>query len=133
MRGMPLVNITLRQGKSPEYLRQVGDAVHAALVDKAPIPVGDRFHIFHEVPAGNLDVDPTFAGDRTVERSDDVIVIQIVLNSGRTDITKSAIYAAVVERLQNEVGVRPDDVFINLIEVAKQNWSMALGIMTYPT
>jgi 4-oxalocrotonate tautomerase len=133
MRGMPLVKITLRQGKSPEYLRQVGDAIHAALVEKAPIPQGDRFQIFHEVPAAHLDVDPTFAGDRTVERSDDVIIIEITLNAGRTDITKSAIYAAIVERLQCDVGVRPDDVFINLIEVAKQNWSMALGIMTYPT
>lgn len=130
---MPLVTITLRQGKSPEYLRKVGDAIHAALVAKAPIPVGDRFQIFHEVPAAHLDVDPTYAGNVNVNRSQDVIVIQITLNAGRTDITKSAIYADIVARLQSEAGVRPDDVFINLVEVAKQDWSMASGVMTYPT
>jgi 4-oxalocrotonate tautomerase len=130
---MPLVTVTLREGKSDEYLRKVGDAIHAALVDKAPIPVGDRFQVFHEVPAAHLDVDPTYAGPQTVERSADVIVIQITLNAGRTDITKSAIYADIVARLQSDPGVRPEDVFINLIEVAKQDWSMASGVMTYPT
>ncbi|MDP9191401.1 MAG: tautomerase family protein [Acidobacteriota bacterium] len=129
---MPLVTVTLREGKSPEYLKKVGDAIHAALVEKAPIPVGDRFQIFHEVPPAHLDVDPAFAGSNPVERSHDVLIIQITLNAGRTDITKSAIYAEIVARLHNDAGVRPDDVFISLIEVMKQNWSMASGVMTYP-
>jgi 4-oxalocrotonate tautomerase len=133
MRGMPLVNITLRQGKSPEFLQKIGDAIHAALVDKAPIPVGDRFHIIHEVPAANLSLDPTYAGPKQVQRTHNALVIQITLNAGRTDITKSAIYAEIVSRLQSEADVRPDDVFISLIEVAKQDWSMASGVMTYPT
>jgi len=130
---MPLVTVTLREGKSPEFLQKVGNAIHAALVDKAPIPVGDRFHIFHEVPAGNIDADPTFASSNPVQRSEDLLIIQITLNAGRTDITKSAIYAEIVSRLQSDAGVRPDDVFINLVEVAKQDWSMAAGVMTYPT
>lgn len=129
---MPLVTVTLREGKSPEFLQKVGNAIHAALVAQAKIPVGDRFHVFHEVEAGNIDADPTFAGSKPVQRSADLLIIQITLNEGRTDITKSAIYADIAARLQ-QVGVRPDDVFINLVEVVKQNWSMASGAMTYPT
>lgn len=129
---MPLVTITVREGKSPEFLQKVGNAVHAALVDKAPIPEADRFQIFHEVSAANLVVDPTFAGSNSVERSENVLIIQITLNSGRTDEVKSALYAEIASRLQTEAGVRPDDVFINLVEVMKQNWSMASGRMTYP-
>lgn len=130
---MPLVTITLRKGRSPEFLRKVGDAIHAALVAQAPIPETDRFQIFHEVNRHAIDVDPTFAGgSNTVERSDDVLIIQIILNTGRTDEVKSALYADIAGRLQSEAGVRPDDVFINLVEVVKQNWSMASGLMTYP-
>jgi 4-oxalocrotonate tautomerase len=129
---MPLVTITVREGKSPEFLQKVGNAVHAALVAKAPIPEADRFQIFHEVPAANLVVDPTFAGSNPVERSEDVLIIQITLNAGRTDEVKSALYAEIASRLQAEAGVRPDDVFVNLVEVMKQNWSMASGRMTYP-
>lgn len=129
---MPLVTITVREGKSPEFLQKVGNAVHAALVAKAPIPEADHFQIFHEVPAANLVVDPTFAGNNPVERSENVLIIQITLNAGRTDEVKSALYAEIASRLQTEAGVRPDDVFINLVEVMKQNWSMASGRMTYP-
>src|SRR5687768_14310202 len=122
---MPLVTITVREGKSPEFLQKVGNAVHAALVARAPIPEADRFQIFHEVPTANLIADPTFAGSNPVERSDNVLIIQITLNAGRTDEIKSALYAEIASRLQSEAGVRPDDVFINLVEVMKQNWSMA--------
>ena len=129
---MPLVTVTLRKGRSPEFLAKVGNAIHEALVAQAKIPVADRFQVFHEVEAGNIDVDPTFAGTNPVNRSENVLIIQITLNVGRTDETKSALYAEIASRLQSEAGVRPDDVFINLIEVVKQNWSMASGRMTYP-
>lgn len=130
---MPLVTVTLRKGKPPEFLKNIGDAIHEALVAQAKIPVGDRFQVFHEVEAGQIDADPGFAGSNTVERSADLVIIQIVLNEGRTDVTKTAIYAEIASNLQKKAGIRPDDVFISLVEVVKQNWSMALGVMTYPT
>jgi 4-oxalocrotonate tautomerase len=130
---MPLVTVTLRKGRPSEFLVKVGNAIHESLVARAPIPVGDRFHIFHEVDANHIDVDPTFAGGtNTVERSADVLIIQIILNAGRSDDVKAAIYQEIAARLERDAGVRPDDVFVNLVEVMKQNWSMASGLMTYP-
>jgi 4-oxalocrotonate tautomerase len=38
-----------------------------------------------------------------------------------------------VERLGQEAGMRPEDVFINLVEVAKENWSFGNGIAQYAT
>jgi 4-oxalocrotonate tautomerase len=129
---MPLVTVTLRKGKPPEFLQQVGAAIQAALVEFAKIPAGDHFQIFHEVDAGSIIANASFAGGATAQRSDDLLIVQITLNEGRTDITKAAIYAGIVRGL-GELGVRPDDVFISLVEVVKQNWSMASGLMTYPT
>jgi hypothetical protein len=129
---MPLVTVTLCKGKSREFLEKIGTAIHEALVEKAKIPAGDRFQIFHELDAANIIADPSFAGGQSVQRSADLLIIQITLNEGRTDTTKSAIYSDIVARL-GQIGVRPDDVFISLIEVLKQNWSMASGFMTYPT
>ena len=128
---MPLVTVTLRKGHPAEFLKRVGNAIHAALVAQAKIPDADRFQIFHEVDDRNIDVDPTFAGSNPVQRSNDVLIIQIILNTGRTDEITSALYADIASRL-SDAGVRPDDVFVNLVEVAKQNWSMASGLMTYP-
>lgn len=131
---MPLVRFTLRKGNAPEFLVSVGQAVQAALVAQAKVPPDDHFQVFDEVERANLVVDCCFAGlppSKPVERSEGVIVIEITLNEGRSDEVKAALYADIAARL-GALGVRPDDVFINLVEVKKQNWSMAGGLMTYP-
>jgi 4-oxalocrotonate tautomerase len=129
---MPLVTVTLRKGRPHSFLRKVGNAIHQALVNQAKIPEADRFHVFHEVGAYHMDVNPSFAGAKPVERSSDVLIIEITLNAGRSDEVKAALYAEIASRLHAEAKVRPDDVFVILTEVMKQNWSMASGLMTYP-
>jgi phenylpyruvate tautomerase PptA (4-oxalocrotonate tautomerase family) len=128
---MPLVQVTLRKGRPAEFLQKAGNAIHEALIEHAKIPAGDRFQIFHEVKPGHIVADPAFAGARRVERSDELLIVQITLNEGRTDEIKSALYAGIGLRL-SALGVRLDDLFINLVEVKKQNWSMGAGVMTYP-
>jgi hypothetical protein len=44
---------------------------------------------------------------------------------------KKAFYREVAERLNKELGVRIEDVFINLVEVKKENWSFGNGIAQY--
>lgn len=125
---MPLVRITLRKGKSPEFLRDAANAIHDALVAQANVPADDRFQIIDEVPHDNLIAHPTYAG---VERSENVIVIEITLNAGRTVEVKRALYADIAKRLQDALDVRPDDVLISLVEVSKENWSFGKGLATY--
>jgi phenylpyruvate tautomerase PptA (4-oxalocrotonate tautomerase family) len=126
---MPLVRITLRKGKNAEFLREASNAVHDALVAQANVPADDRFHVIEEVEADHLVAHPTYGG---VNRSENVIFIQITLNTGRTIDVKRALYADIAKRLQECVDVRPDDVVINLVEVVKENWSFGGGRMTYP-
>lgn len=125
---MPLVRITLRKGKSPEFLRDASNAVHEALVATANVPVDDRFHIIDEVSHEKLIAHPTYAG---CDRSEGLMVIEITLNAGRTVEIKRALYKDIVDRLQRELDVRPDDVLINLVEVTKENWSFGKGLATY--
>ena len=125
---MPLVEITLRKGKSPEYIRSVSDSVHDALVGQANVPADDRFQIVHEVEPVALIAHPTYAG---VNRSDDLIIVKITLNAGRTLEIKKNLYADIAARLGKAIGVRPDDVLICLVEVTKENWSFGGGLATY--
>lgn len=125
---MPLVHVHLRRGKSAEYLREVGNSIHDALVSQANVPADDRFQIFHQHDADAIVAHPTYAG---VSRSDDLIIIEIRLNVGRTLEVKKALYADIAARLSRSIGVRPDDVFISLTDVAKENWSFGKGIATY--
>ena len=125
---MLLVHISLRKGKSPEYLRSVGDAVHEALVAQANVPRDDRFQIIRELDDDALIANPGYGG---VNRSKDLIVIEITLNAGRTLEIKKNLYADIARRLQDAADVRPDDVMISLVEVTRENWSFGGGRATY--
>lgn len=125
---MPLVEITLRKGKSQEYLRSLGDAVHEALVAQANVPPDDRFQIFHEVAEHELIANPAYGG---VNRSADLVIIRITLNAGRTLEIKKNLYADIARRAGKAVDLRPDDVLICLVEVTKENWSFGKGLATY--
>src|SRR5579872_900608 len=115
---MPLVHITLRKGKSAEFVRSVADGVHEALVSQANVPLDDRFQIVHEVDDEALIAHPSYGG---VNRSKDLIIIEITLNAGRTIDIKKSLYADIARRLRDAVDVRPDDVMISLTEVVKEN------------
>ncbi|HEU4520420.1 MAG TPA: tautomerase family protein [Thermoanaerobaculia bacterium] len=125
---MPLVEITLRKGHPPEYLRSVGDAIHEALVAEANVPADDRFQIFHELDPGAVSAHPSYGG---MSRSGDLIIIRITLNAGRTLDIKKRLYADMARRLGRAADVRPDDVLICLVEVSKENWSFGKGLATY--
>lgn len=125
---MPLVRITLRKGKTPEFLRDMSNAVHDALVATANVPADDRFHVIEEVESDHLIAHPTYGG---VERSENVLFVQITLNAGRTVDVKRALYADIARRLQESIDVRPDDVLVSLVEVTKENWSFGGGRATY--
>jgi phenylpyruvate tautomerase PptA (4-oxalocrotonate tautomerase family) len=125
---MPLVRISLRKGKSPEFLRDLSDAVHAALVSTANVPADDQFQIIEELEPHQLVAHPTYGG---VARSEGLVIIQITLNAGRTVEIKRALYAEIAKRLGEVVDLRPDDVLVSLVEVTKENWSFGKGIATY--
>ncbi len=125
---MPLVRISLRQGKSEEYKKALADGVHRAIVEGADVPVQDRFQIITEHPAGGLIYDPTYLG---IQRSDDIVMVQITLSTGRKLAQKRKLMKRMAEILQESPGLRPQDLMINLVEVAWENWSFGNGEAQY--
>jgi 4-oxalocrotonate tautomerase len=127
---MPLVRIDLRRGKSPDYRKAVLDGVYRALRDTFDVPEGDRFMVVREHDADGFSYDPHYLG---MSRSDDLVIIQLTVSNTRGVAQKKALYRRIVERLGDNPGIRPDDVFINLVEVAKENWSFGRGVAQYVT
>jgi phenylpyruvate tautomerase PptA (4-oxalocrotonate tautomerase family) len=124
---MPLVRIDLRKGKDASYRQQVGRVVYEAMVSVG-VPTNDRFQIVAEHEADNFLFDPTYLG---IDRTDDLVIIQITWNEGRTVEQKKALYKAIANGLAESPGIRPEDVFINLVEVRKENWSFGRGEAQY--
>jgi hypothetical protein len=65
-------------------------------------------------------------------RPDEVVVIQIFTQRGRTVEAKQRLYAAIARRLA-EVGVDGASVFISYIENAPEDWSFGFGRAQYLT
>ena len=125
---MPLVRISLRQGKSPAYRKAIVDSIYRAMHETFDVPEGDLFMVINEHEAANFAYDAHYLG---MDRSDDLLIIQITVSNTRTVAQKKALYRRIAERLGEAPGVRPDDVFINLVEVAKENWSFGRGLAQY--
>jgi len=125
---MPLVRISLLKGKPASYRRKVGDAVHQALVDTIDVPAKDRFQLITEHDPEDFVYDREYLG---IARSRDLVIIQATISAGRSLQLKRRLYLAIVERLGAAVQLRPEDVFVNLVEVAKENWSFGNGAASY--
>jgi 4-oxalocrotonate tautomerase len=125
---MPLVRISLREGKSASYRAAIGESVHRAMVETINVPADDRFQILTEHPSDRLVYDKKYLG---IERTDDIVVIQITLNTGRTLDQKRALYRALAEKLAKAPGIRGQDLLVSLVEVPKENWSFGNGEMSY--
>ena len=125
---MPFVRLTLSQGRSTEDRRAMAESVQQALVETAGVPADDFFCAIHEVPPEDFRFDPSFLG---IQRTKELVVVQIVFNAGRTVEVKRALYARIAEKLGQRPGLRHEDVLINLIEVPRENWSFGNGVMTF--
>ncbi|MEA2841095.1 MAG: hypothetical protein QOF41_2425 [Methylobacteriaceae bacterium] len=125
---MPLVRISLRSGKYASYRKAVAEGVYTALRETFNVPEEDRFITVSEHDEDDFIFSRTYVG---IERSDDLVILQITVSNTRTVEQKKALFARIAEKLAQSPGLRREDVFINLVEVVKENWSFGNGIAQY--
>jgi 4-oxalocrotonate tautomerase len=125
---MPIVHISLRAGKPEAYRQAIFDSFYRAMREALNVPEDDQFMTITEHDAANFRYGASYLG---IARSDDLIYIRITVFNTRTTEQKSALYRRAVELLGESPGIRPEDVFINVIEAAKENWSLGNGVASF--
>ncbi|MCU1749097.1 tautomerase family protein [Pseudomonas sp. 6D_7.1_Bac1] len=125
---MPLVRVDIKKHQDPTFAKRVGELIYAAMRSSIGVPEHDNFQILAEHDELHFIFDPVYLG---INRSDHLVIIQISLNEGRTLEQKKLLYKTIAESLNAELAVRLEDVFINLVEVKKENWSFGNGIAQY--
>jgi phenylpyruvate tautomerase PptA (4-oxalocrotonate tautomerase family) len=125
---MPLLHISLRAGKPEKYRQAIFDSLYQAMRETFDVPEDDQFMRITEHDAGNFRYGGSYLG---VARSDDLVFIQITANATRTVEQKKALFRRIAQLLGDSPGVRGEDVFVNLVEVAKENWSLGNGLAQY--
>lgn len=125
---MPLVRVDIKKHQDPAFAKRVGQQIYAAMHSTIGVPEHDNFQILAEHDEHHFIYDPQYLG---ISRTDSLVFIQITLSEGRTVEQKKLLYKTIAERLHTELAVRLEDVFINLVEVKKENWSFGHGVAQY--
>jgi 4-oxalocrotonate tautomerase len=125
---MPLVRIDLSKKHSESFSQQVGDIVYEVMRKQINVPEDDKFQIITRHDSVELNIPKSYLG---IEYSDAIIFIQATISFGRSIDLKKNLYKAICEALVQKLNVRPQDIFINLLEVNKENWSFGNGEMQY--
>ena len=122
---MPLVTLTLRRGKEAAFKSAVLNAVHNALVASG-VPQADRFHRVLELSPEDFRYDASYP-DLATPRSDDFVLIEILLSTGRSVKIKRKIALDLIDSLRQSPGIDPDNVMLVFKETLWENWSFAGG------
>ena len=109
------------------YREAISRIVHEGLVSVG-VPKDDRFQVIAEHESENFVFDQTYLD---IRRSEDLVIIQITWNEGRTVDQKKALYKAIADGLATRLSLRREDVFVQLVEVKRENWSFGNGIAQY--
>ena len=125
---MPLVHISLRAGKSETYRQAIFDGLYRAMREEFDVPEDDQFMTVTEHDAANFRYGASYLD---IARSDDLVFIQITANNTRTSEQKKALFRRIAILLGERPNIRPEDVFVSLVEVEKENWSLGHGIAQY--
>jgi phenylpyruvate tautomerase PptA (4-oxalocrotonate tautomerase family) len=121
---MPLTHISLRTGKPEAYRQAIFDSLYRALREALSVPDDDQFMTITEHEAANFRYGASYLD---VARSDDLVFIQITVFNTRTVEQKKALFRRIAQLLGESPGIRPEDVFVNILEAAKANWSLGHG------
>jgi 4-oxalocrotonate tautomerase len=125
---MPLVHISLRAGKPAVYRQAIFDSVYAALRDALNVPEDDQFMTITEHDPTNFRYGASYLD---VARSNDLVYFQITVFNTRTAAQKAALFRRLAELLGESPGIRPEDVFVTVLEAAKENWSLGNGVAQF--
>jgi phenylpyruvate tautomerase PptA (4-oxalocrotonate tautomerase family) len=124
---MPIAYISLRAGKPEAYRQAIFDGIYRAMREAFNVPEDDQFMTISEHDPANF----RYGNAYGVARSADTVYIQIIVFNTRTGEQKKALFRRIAELLGEEPGIRSEDVFVNVLEAAKENWSVGHGLAQF--
>lgn len=117
---MPILNVQILQGQTPDRKRAFLKAATDAVVSSLPAPLSSVRVFLAELAPENVLV----SGQADI----DAVLIQVALISGRTEEAKSALIAALNEATVQTLGVDGAQIRVILFDVPNTDMGMANGL-----
>ena len=127
---MPLFTVTMKANRSVKEKDLLSRAIHAASV-VAGYPEDDLFQRFLSLDPSDLRVDPYYPA-LPKPRSDQMLMIEVLVSSGTDTGRKRSLVTALVEKLGQAAGIDPNDVMVFFLETDRGSGSFGGGQFAPP-
>jgi len=126
---MPLFTVTMKSSESTNQKDRLSRAIHAASI-AAGYPESDLFQRFFSLGPSDFRVDlyyPALSNPRT----DQMLMIEVLVSSGTDTNRKKGLIAALVEKL-GEAGIDANDIMVFFLESDRASGSFGGGQFAPP-
>ncbi|APB30859.1 tautomerase family protein [Vagococcus teuberi] len=120
---MPLMKIDMIKGRQQEEIEEILKISYRVMLEAFDAPIGDRYQIVSQHEPYEMQILDTGLG---FERTKDVLLFSLITRP-RTTEQKKQFYHNLVTALNDELGIRKEDVMINLVVNDDEDWSFAFG------
>jgi phenylpyruvate tautomerase PptA (4-oxalocrotonate tautomerase family) len=120
---MPLLYVDLIEGRTPEQIRTLLDAVHEAVLEAFHVPERDRYQVVRNHPADEIVALDTGLG---IERSADLVIMHVVSRK-RERADKERFFTLLARNLKRDCGLDPADLVVSISENGDDDWSFGHG------
>ena len=126
---MPLFTITMKSDVSTHEKDRLSRAIHAASI-AAGYPENDLFQRFLSLGRSDFRVDLYYPG-LSNPRTDQMLMIEVLVSSGTDTNRKKGLVAALVEKL-GEAGIDANDIMVFFLESDRASGSFGGGQFAPP-
>ncbi|MBX8936646.1 tautomerase family protein [Enterococcus gilvus] len=120
---MPLMKIDMIKGRNEDEIKEILDISYQVMLEAFHAPEGDRYQIVTQHEPFEMQILDTGLG---FERTNQVIVFSLTTRP-RTSEEKQNFYSQLVKELEDQLGIKPEDVMINLTVNSDEDWSFGFG------
>ena len=126
---MPLARIDVSKDAPLERIKVVSEAIYSAMVEIANVPLHDKFQVVTRHAADEI-IYPN-EGYLGMNYTTNLILIQITWVGGRSTEVKKKFYKQIADEIHERAHVRKEDIWISLVDSAREDWSFCNGEMQY--
>lgn len=126
---MPLLQFDIIEGRTDAQVEKMLDTAHKVVLDVFKVPERDRYQIVNEKKAKHMIFEDTGLG---FSRTENLIMLR-VFTSPRAEEQKILFMKTLAEALEQECGIKGNDLMIAFFANTRDDWSFGFGEAQYYT
>ena len=121
---MALVRVDFSDTQPEGFGERISSVLDSCMNEVLSVPANENFVICQSHPEHAIWYVPSTC---SAQRRAQIVFIQITLNQGRSPELKRVFFEKLNQALVAATELRSEDIFINIVEVARENWSFGIG------